>query len=66
MLPCLMFPNAQQIWDDVTSDLSYLVGPGATRYQLQNIINNGHRGPLLSAEEILEPILDEQEARRND
>jgi len=58
-------PQAEYIWEDITSKLSYIVGPGDTRYHLRNILENANKGALLSAEEILEPLLDEQETRRN-
>lgn len=47
------------VWNDVTCNISYLVGIGATKFHIQNIIENGHKGPLLSTMQILEPMLNE-------
>lgn len=57
-------PYPEKVYDEITKKVSYLVGVGATQYQTRNIIENGSKGPLLSSDEILAPMLEEQEKRR--
>lgn len=47
-------PDPREIWEDITKEISYIVGRGATKYQIQNIIEHGHKGPLLSTTQIIE------------
>jgi len=52
------------VWNDVTCNISYLVGVGATKYHIRNIIEHGHKGPLLGTMQILAPLLKEDKRLR--
>lgn len=48
-------PDPIEVWN-LTADVSYIVGAGATKYHTRNIIINGHKGPLLSTTQVIATV----------
>jgi len=52
----LNIDNPVLIHEATGSGISYIIGTGGTRYQTRNVIVNGHKGPLLSTEQVLDSL----------
>ena len=48
--------NPIEVWEEANREIAYVVGTGATKYHIRNILENAHKGPLLSSDQMMKSL----------